>query len=309
MAAPAFSIVVAAFQSAGTIEATIESVRRQTRGDWELVVVDDGSSDGTPELVEAFDDPRVRVIRQPENRGPGAARNRGISVAQAPLVCTLDSDDLWLPQYLERMGRALESNPGATVACTDAWIFDEPSGRVMKKSVMATQDPPRPLPDDAQAFLVELLQRNFVYNSVAVRREAVRAVGGYDERLWVGEDWELWLRLAAAGHRFVLVSERLALYRRRPGSLTADSERTVAGKREVYRRVTEEWSTSDELRELALGLQRATEVRRLRREKARALLGPLDGLRRTVKDSMQWHRDPPAEVADLLLAVAPGPRR
>jgi GT2 family glycosyltransferase len=244
------------------------------------------------------------VFREPENRGPGATRNRGISIAQAPLVCTLDSDDLWLPHYLETMASALESNPAAAVAYTDAWVLDAATGRVRKTSAMAYQDPPEAVPADTQTFLVELLQRNFIYNSVAARREALVAVGGYDERPRIGEDWELWLRLAAAGFRFVRVPQWLAVYRKHADSLTSDSERLLAAANEVYRIVIEEWSTSDELRDLALKLRDARELRVRRRAKAAGLLGPLVGLRRTVRQSMLWHREPPQELADLLLTVA-----
>ena len=296
---------MAAYNSALTIGEAIESVRCQTRSDWELVVVDDGSADGTADVAEAFADPRVRVVRTAGNRGPGAARNRGISLAQAPLVCTLDSDDLWLPHYLETMARTLDSNPTAAVACTDAWVLDQTTGRVRKKSAMAFLDPPEPLPGDTETFLAELLRRNFIYNSVAARRESLLAVGGYDERLWIGEDWELWLRLAAAGFRFVRVPQLLAVYRQRADSLmTSDPERLIAAKCEVYRVVAEDWGAGPELRNLALRLSRESTLRRQRRDAATALLGPLAALRRRLRDSMLWHREPPQEVAELLLTTA-----
>jgi GT2 family glycosyltransferase len=301
---PAFSVVVAAYNTAGTIGEAIESVRRQTRSDWELVVVDDGSDDGTADIVEAVADPRIRLIRQPRNLGPAAARNRGISVAQAPLVCTLDSDDLWLPWYLETMGKTLDSAPAAAVACTDAWVLDEATGRVGRTSVLAPQDPPQPVPEDRKTFLAALLQRNFIYNSVAVRRDSLLAVGGYDERLWVGEDWELWLRLAAAGHRFVRVPQLLAVYRVRAGSLGSDPERLLAARHEVYRIVAEEWAADEQLRDLALRLQRDSEQRVRRRAAAVTLLGPVLGLRDRFQESMRWRSEPPGEVADLLQTVA-----
>jgi glycosyltransferase involved in cell wall biosynthesis len=301
---PSFSVVVAAYDSAATIGETIESVRGQTRSDWELIVVDDGSQDGTVEVAQAFADPRVRVIRSHENRGPAAARNRAILLAQAPLICTLDSDDLWLPGYLETMARALESAPGASVASTDAWVLDEATGRVGKTSVLTPQDPPHPFPDDTNRFLSELLQRNFVYNSVAVKREALLAVGGYDERLWVGEDWELWLRLAAGGFRFVCVPQLLAVYRVRAGSLTSDPERLLAARREIYRILAEEWAAGEEIRDLALKLRRDSELRVQRRAAVATVLGPLLELRHRFTESMRWRREPPQDVADLLQAVA-----
>ena len=304
MGSPAFSVVMAAHDNAATIGEAIESVRRQTRSDWELIVVDDASQDGTADVAEELADPRVRVVREPENRGPGATRNRGISLAQAPLVCVLDSDDVWLPKYLETMARALDSNPGAAVACSDAWVFDEGTGRVRKRSAVAMQRPPEPLPDDPQLFLVELLQRNFVYYSVMARRESLLAVGGYDERLWVGEDWELWLRLAAAGLRFAFVPRLLGLHRKRDGSLTSTPERLLAGRREVYRVVAEDWDASPAIRDLALDMMRARDSRGRRRAAAAALLAPLVGVRRRLRHSLLWHHEPPPDVADLLLTLA-----
>jgi glycosyltransferase involved in cell wall biosynthesis len=302
---PTYSVVMAAYNSAPTIGEAIASVRCQTRSDWELIVVDDGSSDGTGDVAESFGDPRVRIVRTAGNQGPAAARNRGISLAQAPLVCTLDSDDLWLPQYLETMERTLESNPTAAVACTDAWVLDQATGRVRKKSAMAFLDPPEPLPVDTETFLGELLRRNFIYNSVAARRDALQAVGGYDERLWIGEDWELWLRLAAAGVRFVRVPELLAVYRQQIDSLmTSDPERLIEAKCEVYRVVAEDWDASSELRNLAVELRRATTLRSQRRAAAVLRLGPLFALRKRLRDSKLWHREPPREVAELLRVVA-----
>jgi glycosyltransferase involved in cell wall biosynthesis len=303
VSAPAFSVVMAAYNNAATIGEAIESVRQQTRSDWELIVVDDSSTDGTAEVAEAVADPRITVVRQPENRGPGAARNRALTLAQAPLVCPLDSDDLWLRGYLETMARTLEANPTAAVACTDAWVLDDRTRRIRKTSASANQDPPKPLPADPETFLLELLRRNFVYYSVAARRESLLAVGGYDERLWVGEDWELWLRLAAASYRFVSAPGLLAVYRKRAGSLTSSYERSSAGRREVYRVVAEEWDANTEIRELALSLRRTRELRIRRRAAAATLLPTFNALRRRLKDSMLWHREPPRDVEDLLLLL------
>ena len=301
---PAFSVVMAAHDNAATIGEAIGSVQGQTRSDWELLVVDDCSRDGTPQVAGEFTDPRIRVVRQTENRGPGAARNRGIALAQAPIVCPLDSDDLWLPEYLETMAHALDSSPSVAVVCSDAWVFDEGTGRVRKTSAVEMQRPPQPLPDDPQTFLVELLRRNFVYYSVAARRESLLAVGGYDERLWIGEDWELWLRLAAAGFSFAFVPRLLGVHRKRKGSLTSTSERLLEGRHEVYRVVSEDWDTTPQIRDLAVSMRRAREVRGRRRAAAAAVFAPLAALRRRLRHSTLWHHEPPRDLAELLPTIS-----
>lgn len=225
-------------------------------------------------------------------------------MARAPIVCPLDSDDLWVPEYLEAMGRALEANPNASVVCSDAWVFDERTGRVRKRSAVEQQNPPEPVPDDPETFVVELLRRNFVYYSVAARRESILAVGGYDERLWVGEDWELWLRLAAAGFQFAFVPQLLGLHRKRDGSLTSTLERSLEGRREVYRVVAEDWDASPEIRELALSMRQQRDLRGQRRAAAADLLAPLATLRFRLRQTMHWHQEPPQDVADLLFTLA-----
>jgi glycosyltransferase involved in cell wall biosynthesis len=304
VSSPTFSVVMAAHNSAATIAESIESVRRQTRSDWELIVIDDGSKDSTAEVGERFDDPRIRVVREAENRGPSAARNRGISLARAPLVCTLDSDDLMLPQFLETMASTLDNAAEASVAFTDAWVLDDASGRVRKSSAMASAKPPDPVPADTRTFLVELLRRNFIFNSVAARRESLLAVGGYDERLWIDEDWELWLRLAAAGVRFARAPRLLAVYRKHGASLTSDSQRLIAARREVYRIVAKEWPADSGVQALALDLMRRSELRARRRARAFRVLRPLFTLRRKLREPLLWHAQPPPEVAKLLHAVA-----
>jgi glycosyltransferase involved in cell wall biosynthesis len=118
-----FSVVIPAYNTADTLGEAIDSVLAQTRQDFEIIVVDDGSSDDTAAVAEGFGDRRIRVYRQ-ENAGPSAARNRGIAEALGEYVSSLDSDDLWLPDYLAEMGRALEENPRADFAYTHAWILD-----------------------------------------------------------------------------------------------------------------------------------------------------------------------------------------
>jgi glycosyltransferase involved in cell wall biosynthesis len=239
-----------AFNAARTIGSSIRSVLAQTRQDFELIIVDDGSTDGTIDCARTFEtDPRIRVVRQP-NRGPSAARNAGIEVARGSYVSTLDADDLWLPEYLEVMGAALEGSPDVALAYTDAWVLDDATGRIRRASAMSNQRPPNKVPEPRRLFLL-LLERNFIYTSVTARRSILERVGGYDESLWTSEDWELWLRIAALGARVVRPRGLLAIHRDHAASLTADPGKIVGSKCEIYGRFARDPSADPEVRALA----------------------------------------------------------
>jgi glycosyltransferase involved in cell wall biosynthesis len=248
--ATTFSVVIAAYNAEDTLGEAIDSVLAQTRQDFEVIVVDDGSRDRTAAIAAGHADPRVRVYSQ-ANAGPSAARNRGIAQATGEYVSTLDSDDLWLPDYLAEMGGALEADPRAGFAYTDAWMLDEASGRFLQVTVAMSEghSPAPTLP--REEFIAELLQRNFMHNSVTMRRTVLEQVGGYDSRLSHGEDYELWLRMAISGFAPVRVAGQLAIWRERPGSLTKDQAAMVAAPGTVYRAVLERHPASPQVRALA----------------------------------------------------------
>jgi PST family polysaccharide transporter len=247
-----FSVVIAAYEAGTTLGNAIGSVLAQTRQDFEVIVVDDGSNDDTAAVAARFaaEDARVKLHRQ-DNEGPSAARNRGIALARGEYVSMLDSDDLWLPDYLAEMGQALERDAHAGLAYTDAWILEEASGRFLKATTaMLRGHPSAPtLPHDK--LVAELLQRNFVFNSVTVRRAVLEQVGGYDPRLSHAEDYELWLRIAISGFGVVRVAGPLAIWRDREDSLSEDQTAMVEGLRSVYRAVLERHPASPQVRALA----------------------------------------------------------
>jgi glycosyltransferase involved in cell wall biosynthesis len=279
VSSPAFTVVMAAFDTRATIAAAIRSVLAQTRADFELVVVDDGSRDGTPDVVGALADPRVRLLRRP-HEGAAAARAAGIASGSAPLISMIDSDDLWMPRYLEEMGAALEGDAGASFAYTDAWYLDERSRRIRRASAMAYQRPPAVAPATAEALFAELVERNFIYNAVTLRRTAVEAVGPPDVRLRGSIDWEWWLRLSARGHRAVRVPGRLAVYRPRPESIIRDAVRVATGQRDMLRIAAEEYPglSADTRAELRARADRL-DARRAALEGQRPVTGALLRLR------------------------------
>lgn len=255
---PTFSVVMAAYNAERTIAATLGSVFAQSRSDYEIVVVDDGSTDRTAEAVEDVADDRVRLVRT-ANAGVAAARNAGIASARGRYVSFIDADDLWLPSYLESMGAALDGRPTAGFAFTDAWVWDERVGRFGRQTIMSTGDPPETVPEDPRALFRLLVERNFVFTAATVRSDVLSSVGGFDTGFTVSEDWHLWLRIAAHGYGAVRAAPVLAVYRIRRGSLS--SNRTVMRDGELcVLRAALDSAPDDEVR--ALVRRRLSEVER-----------------------------------------------
>jgi glycosyltransferase involved in cell wall biosynthesis/GT2 family glycosyltransferase len=230
-AATMTSVVIPAHDAERTLAAAVGSVLGQTHDPLRVVIVDDGSTDGTLELARALAarDRRIAVHHQ-ENRGPAAARNTGIRAGGGPLVGFLDSDDLWHPSFLTLMTGALEANPSAAIAYTDAWVFDDRNGRLRRRSAMGRQTPPQCGELDGPQLTGELLERNFMWVSTVVRRSALEQVGLFDESVpWGVEDHELWLRLAAHGFGAVRVLGRLGYYRSHGTQISRDMASMAEG--------------------------------------------------------------------------------
>jgi glycosyltransferase involved in cell wall biosynthesis len=226
--APRFSVVLPAFNAARTLASALRSVLAQTQRDFELIVVDDGSTDATPQVVREIEDPRIRLVNQP-NRGLPAARNAGIRAARGALVAFLDADDLWLPHYLDRMGDALGSHHSAGMAYCDAWVFQDGTGRVRRSTLFDRHRRAGPLPSDPAEFLVLHLRDNFFYVGTTVRARVFQQVGGFREDMTSLEGNEMWLRIEAGGFPVVEVPEPLALYRASSNQMSAHTPRMAEG--------------------------------------------------------------------------------
>lgn len=291
---------MAAYNAADTIVSAIRSVLAQTRGDFELIVVDDGSTDDTAVLVQSLQsDSRVRLLRQ-ANLGLAVARNAGVRESHGPLVSILDSDDLWLPGYLEAMARALDADPDAGFAYTDAWVLDDLTRRVQRASAMAYQDPPETPPSDPEELLAELIRRNFVFTSATVRRQVLEEVGRYRESLVAAEDYELWLRIAAHGYRAARAPGLLAVYRKRAGTLSTKELLMARSHQEVFQVVAEEYEVPERIRALArarkasLDANLSADGRRL--SVRYRLQKRLVVLKRAMLSPWLWRRTAPAEL-------------
>ncbi|HEX5323824.1 MAG TPA: glycosyltransferase family A protein [Capsulimonadaceae bacterium] len=203
--APTISVVIPAYNAAPYVSRAIESALAQTCPPLEVIVVDDGSSDNTAEVVAAYE-PRVRLLRQ-QNGGPASARNHGVRESKGDWIALLDADDSWLPKKLERQVLLTDDPRVGLVHC-----FRE--GRMSSVPDFVTFD--------------RLWTYNCINNSsVVVRRAAFNEVGGFDEdrSLISLEDYNLWLRIAHAGWKIATCQEHLWRYTPAPGNLSSQSER------------------------------------------------------------------------------------
>lgn len=212
---PVISVVIPAYNAEKTIRNTIESVLNQTFSDFELIVINDGSTDATLEKVQAIQDPRVRLLSQ-SNSGAQRSRNKGLAEATGEYIAFLDADDLWTVDKLEAQLSALKANPDAAVAYS--WTdFVDSDGQFLRHARQTT------LNGDVWSDLIIF---NFLESgsNPLVYRHALVDVGGFDESLPVAQDWDLYLRLAAK-YFFVAVPKSQILYRVSTHSISTNVQR------------------------------------------------------------------------------------
>ncbi len=212
------SVVIPLYNKASTILAAVASVRAQTVTDWELIVVDDGSTDGGLALVEALGDPRIRCLRQ-ANAGVAAARNTGLHAATTEYVALLDADDHWRSTHLARL-QQLRERFSTAVLYSGACSYIGMAGRVYDPVL----SPQRLSAADGLSIIEDYFQEAHDYHlpfqssSVMLRRDVALAVGGFMPGVKAGEDLLMWARMACAGP-VALSAERTACYVEPPVAL------------------------------------------------------------------------------------------
>ncbi|HEY3391235.1 MAG TPA: glycosyltransferase [Lacipirellulaceae bacterium] len=211
---PRVSVVMATYNYGQYIAQAIQSVVDQVYTDWELVIVDDGSTDNTTEVVDRFsNDPRIRYLRQ-ENQGQPQAKNAGIRLSQGSLIAFLDADDAWLPSKLARQVALFDADAELGAAYTGMSFMDS-DGRVFAHD---NREMVR-----GHVLDVAIMRTIPPFSSSMIRREVLDDVGLFDETIPLAIDYELWLRVALT-YRFDYVAEPLLLYRTGHANLSRRSE-------------------------------------------------------------------------------------
>jgi glycosyltransferase involved in cell wall biosynthesis len=185
---PAVSVVIPTYNRRTALARAIRSVVAQSCRDWELIVVDDASTDETEGVVRSFGDRRLLYVRHTQNRGGSAARNSGIGRAQGRYVAFLDSDDEWFPEKLAGdIAAFTSSGDGVGLVYCGKELVD-PDGRLLLRRIPTVQGD----------VYRQLLAHDFIgsCSRVAVRKDVLEAVGGFDENLPSAQDWDMWLKVA-----------------------------------------------------------------------------------------------------------------
>ena len=206
------SIVIPTYNRAGLLKRSINSVLNQTFENLEVIIIDDGSKDNTEEIVRGIKDTRIRYIKQKENRGATAARNTGIKLAQGKYVAFQDSDDVWLPEKLEKQVKVIElAFPDVGVVYSGFWKIKK-NNRIyvpFKRSKIRSGN-----------IYNELVKRNFVSTqTILLKKECFKKSGLFDENLPRFQDWDLAIRLSKY-YNFIFIEEPLVSVYYTEGSIS-----------------------------------------------------------------------------------------
>ncbi len=211
------SVIIPAYNAMTYFPKTIESVLQQTFTDFEVIIVNDGSSDGIEEWVNTITDNRVKLISQ-KNQGAATARNTGIAHAKGEYIAFLDSDDLWEPSKLEKQVYCLENNPD--IGLVYAWISSIDANGNSRGKIYANH---------IEGNVWEkLIEENIVRSCSAamLRRECFEKLGVFDTNLKFAEDWEMWIRIATS-YSFAVIKEPLVCYRHHPNNKSRNYIKTI----------------------------------------------------------------------------------
>jgi len=207
---PLVSVIIPTYNRAGYLSQTLKSVLEQTYRDIEVIVVDDGSTDNTTEVVASFNDSRIRYLKQDHRGLPAIGRNTGLKAASGDYIAFLDDDDLWMPEKIEKQLDYLSKHPEYTIMYSNAWFIDEngvQNGLVMKPKYLKEGDIFEELIWGSPKFFIPQL-------TVLMKRKVFENIGFFNEdpSMRFIEDYEYWLR-ASLRYKIGFIDELLAMYR------------------------------------------------------------------------------------------------
>ena len=258
---PTVSVVIAAFEAAGVIATAIESVLSQSEPALEIVVCDDGSSDDLAGALAPFGS-SVRMVRI-EHGGEARARNAAIAAAMGEFVAVLDADDRFAPGRLAAVARVLAQRPDLDLVTTDAVL--EIDGRIV--GTVYHDDNRFEVADQRRM----ILDRNFVFGQVVVRRARMLDLGGYDPGIQYTTDWDCWIRLVLAGGRLGCIDAPLGVYTMHEAAMSASRRRMYDGRVDTLTKTLADPRLTDDER-ARVATRRDEERRRSAREALRTAL-------------------------------------
>ena len=255
---PRVSVIVPAFNAEEHLGEALASVAGQAYRDWEVVVGDDGSTDRTAEIVEGLDE-RYRLARSGRNLGPANGRNVAIAAATGELLATLDSDDLWLPGYLEgqvrRYDEAVAAGRRVGIVSSNARVLLRGGGYAESTYADEHGSP-------EGVTLTGLLEHNPIFVGALMPRDVVDEAGGFSIETWGSEDHDLFLRIVENGYEVVANPEPNYVYRQGAATLSANLFGMARTSQATYRRALERGKLDPRQRRIAkrqLRLQMAVE--------------------------------------------------
>lgn len=232
MAKPQITVLMPVYNAAPFLSQAIDSILNQTFENFEFLIIDDGSTDGSLDIIRSYTDSRIRLVEHKKNQGLIATLNEGIKLAEAPLIARMDADDISLPTRLEKQLKSLTENKDVVAVGSDA-------------TAISTDN--RPLYEQITLPSHEAIQRilavacPFVHGSVVFRKDAVLQIGGYRAEAYLVEDYDLWARLAKVG-KLANIKESLYQWRYNPtGESLSKSQKQKRALREVSDRVWAEF--------------------------------------------------------------------
>jgi glycosyltransferase involved in cell wall biosynthesis len=309
--APLVSFLTSAYRTERYVSETIESVLAQTRGDWELIVVDNGNSDEMARIVRNYtSDPRITLIRQ-ENKGVQGGVSAAAAVAVGHYFCVLNSDDTLDPHYCERIGALTEDDPGIdAVGCNAVLFWDPDADGVQKPREYFASNGRKTTPDPSRTVsFTELVDEGVPPYAGTIRREAWDAHGGYEPSADVEADVALWLRLVAAGHEVRILPDKLVRIRIRPDSTSRDPSNIDAFLERFERAfllVGREQGLSESAMAATGMLRRLRYTISLHRARSALLAGDVQVARTAARDAFQQRRTVRAAAVFAGLRLSPG---